>query len=180
MVPIPCFTPTLQNAFSKGEFDINTSRNYQYLIVFKSPAYRKHIEIVSQRIFPEQDNEFISICNKETNKLHGYILVDNTPSTYRDSKIVTDIFNFTQKIPISCDSYESQGFDSSNVLVYSLTSSTIFPTVNFDAVFEEDKENRAISTSKRLISVVWILDSYGNIDREIARAPFLEQLPADD
>ena len=43
----------------------------------------------------------MSIYNKETDKQHGYILVDNTPSTSRDSQIVTDIFTVTQKISIS-------------------------------------------------------------------------------
>ena len=50
------------------------------MILFKSPADRKQIEIISQRIFPKEQNEFMSIYNKETDKQHGYILVDNTPS----------------------------------------------------------------------------------------------------
>ena len=57
-------------------------------------------------------NNFISIYNRETDKPLDYILVDNTPSTNRDSQIVTDIFNSAQKIPISCDSNEIQGFDN--------------------------------------------------------------------
>ena len=57
-------------------------------------------------------NNFISIYNKETDRPLGYFLVDNTPSTNRDSQIVTDIFNSAQKIPISCDSLEIQGFDN--------------------------------------------------------------------
>ena len=50
----------------------------------------------------------MSIYNKETDKQHGYILVDNTPSTSRDSQIVTDIFTITQKIPISGGVIENQ------------------------------------------------------------------------
>ena len=76
------------------------------MILFKSPADRKQIEIISQRIFPKEQNKFMSIYNKETDKQHGYILVDNTPSTSRDSQIVTDIFTITQKIPISGDVIE--------------------------------------------------------------------------
>ena len=74
----------LQNAFPKGKFNTDISRNAQYMILFKSPADRKQIEIISQRIFPKEQNKFMSIYNKETDKQHGYILVDNTPSTNRD------------------------------------------------------------------------------------------------
>ena len=42
-----------------------------------------------------------SIYNKDNNKQHEYILVDNTPFTNRDSQFVTYYFTITQKIPIS-------------------------------------------------------------------------------
>ena len=71
----------LQNAFPKGKFNTDISRNAQYMVLFKSPADRKQIEIISQRIFPKEQNKFMCIYNKETDKQHGYILVDNTPST---------------------------------------------------------------------------------------------------
>ena len=71
----------LQNAFPKGKFNTDISRNAQYMILFKSPADRKQIEIISQRIFPKEQNKLMSTYNKETDKQHGYILVDNTPST---------------------------------------------------------------------------------------------------
>ena len=44
----------LQNAFPKGKFNTDISRNAQYMILFKSPADRKRIEIISQRIFPKE------------------------------------------------------------------------------------------------------------------------------
>ena len=44
----------LQNAFPKGKFNTDISRNAQYMILFKSPADRKQIEIISQRIFPKE------------------------------------------------------------------------------------------------------------------------------
>ena len=85
----------LQNAFPKGKFNTDSSWNAQYMTLFKSIADRKQIEIISQRIFSKEQTKFMSIYNKETDKELGYILVDNTPSTNRDSQIVTDIFNST-------------------------------------------------------------------------------------
>ena len=49
----------------------------EYMILFKSHAGRKQIETILQRIFPKEQNTFMSIYNKETVK--QYILVDNTP-----------------------------------------------------------------------------------------------------
>ena len=117
----------LQNAFPKGKFNTDISRNAQYMILFKSPADRKQIEIISQRIFPKEQNKFMSIYNKETDKQHGYILVDNTPSTRRDSQIVTDIFTITQKIPISGIVDENQVPDSSTVAENIVSNVTVFP-----------------------------------------------------
>ena len=87
----------LQNAFPKGKYNTDISRNAQYMILFKSPADRKQIEIISQRIFPKEQNTFMSIYNKETDKQYGYILVDITPYTRRDLPFVSDIFKITQK-----------------------------------------------------------------------------------
>ena len=159
----------LQNAFPKGKFNTDISRNAQYMILFKSPADRKQIEIISQRIFPKEQNKFMSIYNKETDKQHGYILVDNTPSTRRDSQIVTDIFTITQKIPISGSVDENQVPDSSTVTEYVDSSSTVSPPNKF---VKEEKENTVNNLPKQLISTVWILDSYEIMDRKVTRAPF--------
>ena len=116
----------------------------------------------------------MSIYNKETDKQHGYILVDNTPSTRRDSQIVTDIFTITKKIPMSGSVDENQVPDSSTVAEYVDSSSTVSPPKK---VVKEEKENTVNNLSKQLISTVWILDSYEIIDRKVTRAPFSRQLP---
>ena len=72
----------------------------------------------------------MSIYNKETEKHRGYILVDNTPSTRRDSQIVTDIFTITQKIPISGGVNENQYPDSSTIAAGIVTSLTVSPQIN--------------------------------------------------
>jgi hypothetical protein len=158
------------NAFPKGKFNTDIRRNAQYMILFKSPADRKQIEIISQRKFPKEQNTFMSIYNKETDKQIGYILVDNTPSTGRDSQIVTDIFKITQKIPISGGVDENQVPDSSTVTEYVDSSSTVSPP---NKVVKEEKENTVNNLSKQLISTVWILDNYEIMDRKVTRAPFL-------
>ena len=164
----------LQNAFPKGKYNTDISRNAQYMILFKSPADRKQIEIISQRIFPKEQNTFMSIYNKETDKQHGYILVDNTPSTRRDSQIVTDIFTITQKISISGGVDENQVPDSSTAAAGIISSLTVSPP---NKVVEEENENTVNNLPKQLISTVWILDSYDIMDRKVTRAPFLRELP---
>ena len=164
----------LQNAFPKGKFNTDISRNAQYMILFKSPADRKQIEIISQRIFPKEQNKFMSIYNKETDRQHGYILVDNTPSTNRDSQIVTDIFTITQKIPISSSVNKIEGSDSSTLAIDAVTSLNLSPP---NTITEEENEEKVSNLPKKLISTVWILDSYEIMDRKVTRAPFLRQLP---
>ena len=145
------------------------------MILFKSPADRKQIEIISERIFPKEQNKFMGIYNEETDKQHGYISVDNTPSTRRDSQIVTDIFTITQKIPISVVVDENQVPDSSTVAAADIVSSlTVTPS---NKVVKEEKENTVNNLPKQLISTVWILDSYEIMDRKVTRAPFSRQLP---
>ena len=119
------------------------------MILFKSAADRKQIEIISQRIFPEEQNAFMSIYNKETDKQHGYILVDNTPSTSRDSQIVTDIFTITQKIPISGGVIENSAPDLSSVEADVVSTFTVSPP---NTVTEEENENKVSNLQKQLIS----------------------------
>ena len=115
----------------------------------------------------------MSIYNKETDKQHGYILVDNTPSTSRDSQIVTDIFSITQRIPISSSANEIEGFHSSTVADHVFESLNVSP---LNTGNEEEKGNKVINFQKQLISVVWILDSHDIMDKKVTRAPFLSEL----
>ena len=61
----------------------------------------------------------MTIYNKETEKALGCTIV-------RDSQIFIDIFKSPQKIPISCNLIEIQGFGYSNIPI----SSTISPPGN--------------------------------------------------
>ena len=116
----------------------------------------------------------MTIYNKETDKQHGYILVDNTPSTSRDSQTVTDIFTITQKIPISGGVIENSTPDLSSVAANVVSTFTVSPP---NTVTEEENGNKVSNLQKQLISTVWILDSYEIMDRKVTRAPFLRQLP---
>ena len=61
----------LQNAFPKGKFNTDISRNAPYIVLFKSPADRKQIEIIGQRIFPKEQNKFMTIYNRETDRQYS-------------------------------------------------------------------------------------------------------------
>ena len=41
----------LQNMFPKGKFNTGTSRNAQYMALFRSPSDRKQIGIIAERMF---------------------------------------------------------------------------------------------------------------------------------
>ena len=108
-------SPIVSSLFTQGRLCNNTdiSRNAQYMVLFKSPADRKQIEIIGQRIFPKEQNKFMTIYNRETDRQHSYIIIDNTPSTSRDSQIVTNIFTKAHKIPFSSDLIKNQSLECS-------------------------------------------------------------------
>ena len=71
----------LQNAFPKGKYNTEISRNASYMVLFRSPADREQIKRVGQLVFPTQNDQFMNIYRLETEKPYGYILIDNKPET---------------------------------------------------------------------------------------------------
>lgn len=51
----------LQNMFPKGKFNTDISRNAQYITLFRSPSYRKQIDMVAERIFAKDRPNFMSV-----------------------------------------------------------------------------------------------------------------------
>ena len=93
----------------------------------------------------------MNIDHRDTDKPHGYILVNNAPFKNGDSHIVTDILNSVQKMQISFFRWKSR-FYSINLVVDATNSSTISPLVHVDDIIEEDTESRVTKTAKKLIS----------------------------
>ena len=83
----------LQNMFPKGKFNTDISRNAQYLALFRSPSDRKQIGIVGERMFDKNRVHFMNAYYKETEKLFGYLVVDNKPDTPADKQVLGDLFD---------------------------------------------------------------------------------------
>ena len=89
----------LQNMFPKGKYNTDISRNAQYLVLFRSPSDRKQIGIVAERIFAKDRPNFMSAYVQETAKPHGYIVIDNQPTTSNDKQVVADVFKQCKSYP---------------------------------------------------------------------------------
>ena len=85
--------------FPKGEFNTESSRNAQYLAVFRSPSDRKQIGIIAERMFDKNRPRFMSAYFQETERAFGYIFVDNLPDTTSDKQILSDIFGSCRRYP---------------------------------------------------------------------------------
>ena len=120
----------LQNMFPKGKFNTNISRNAQYMVLFRSPSDRKQIGIIAERMFDKNRTTFMSAYTKETEKPHGYLLVDNQPKTTSDNQVVADIFG-------ECRCYP-------NIV----TQDKSVPTLKTDPSIEKPTVQTKLTTSK--------------------------------
>ena len=75
----------LQNMFPKGKFNTDISRNAQYITLFRSPSDRKQIDIVAERIFAKDRQNFMDAP-------YGYLLEDNQPKTPTEKQVVAAVF----------------------------------------------------------------------------------------
>ena len=85
----------LQNAFPKGKYNAEISRNAMYMVLFRSPADREQMKRVGQRMFPCQNDLFMEIYRAETEKPYGNILIDNKPETLAGHQVLSNIFGKT-------------------------------------------------------------------------------------
>ena len=95
----------LQNAFPKGKYNTSISRNAQYMALFRCPADRGQIGIMTDRIFNKHKPAFMEIYNDITSKSYSYVVVDNNAETPARRQITADIFG-------NCVSYNITGLDS--------------------------------------------------------------------
>ena len=71
----------LQNAFPKGKHNTSTSRNAQYMALFRCLANRRQVGIMAERMCDKQKPLFMQIYNDITVKPYSYVLVDNKADT---------------------------------------------------------------------------------------------------
>ena len=90
----------LQNAFPKGKYNAEISRNAMYMVLFRSPADREQMKRVGQRMFPCQNDLFMEIYRAETEKPYGNILIDNKPETLAGHQVLSNIFGKTLRYNI--------------------------------------------------------------------------------
>ena len=88
----------LQNIFPKGKFNMDISRNAQYMALFRSPCDRKQIGIMAERMFDKNSLRFMSAYFQETERAFGYIFVDN-PDTPSYKEVLSDIFGSCRRYP---------------------------------------------------------------------------------
>ena len=93
----------LQNMFPKGKFNTNISRNALYKVLFRSPGDRKQIDILAEQTFAKDRPNFMKAYTKETEKLFGYIILDNHPRTTADKQVVADVFGDCYAYPYIAD-----------------------------------------------------------------------------
>ena len=90
----------LQNAFPKGKYNTEISRNAMYIVLFRSPADREQIKRVGQRMFPNNNDRFMDIYCGETEKAYGHILIDNKPETLAGHQVLSKVFGETLRYNI--------------------------------------------------------------------------------
>ena len=71
-----------------------------YMTLFRSPADREQIKRVGQRMFPKQNDQFMSIYRLETEKPYGYIFIDNKPETMAGHQVLSNLFGKTLRYDI--------------------------------------------------------------------------------
>ena len=90
----------LQNAFPKGKFNTEISRNAMYMVLFRSPADQEQIKRVGQRMFPNSNDQFMDIYRGETDKAYGHIFIDNKPETLAGHQVLSNVFGETLRYNI--------------------------------------------------------------------------------
>ena len=114
------------------------------------------------------------INNRETDKQHSYIIIDNTPSTSRDSQIVTNIFTKAHKIPFLSDLIKNQSLEFS----MEVTSDNLqWIPGGHDYQDPPQIIGSTEATKCKSFLPVWILDSYEVMERKMKGATSLQELP---
>ncbi len=89
----------LQNAFPKGKYNTDISRNAQYIALWKCPSDRKQVGMLADRIFEKRRSEFMTVYNHVTAEAYQYVLIDCKPDTATGRQLVSDVFGNCKSFP---------------------------------------------------------------------------------
>jgi Cdc6-like AAA superfamily ATPase len=81
----------LQNAFPKGKYNTEISRNASHTVLFRSNADRRQMNSISNRIFSSNSPQFMGVYAQVTKTPRSYVLIDNSDETSSEKQIVLDI-----------------------------------------------------------------------------------------
>lgn len=80
------------NIFYKAP-ELRTIRlNTNFLVLFKNPCDTAQIMALGRQMFPRQSKTWMEAYEDATNRLYGYLLVDNRPQTREGHRLRTQIF----------------------------------------------------------------------------------------
>ena len=98
----------LQNAFPKGKVNTDISRNASYITLFKTPSDQEMISKLGQRIFTVHNHTFMDIYRKETDRPHGYVLIDLKQATNQIThKVVASVFGPGECVRYAIDTFST-------------------------------------------------------------------------
>ncbi len=89
----------LQNAFPKGRYNTDISRNAQYIALWRCSSDRKQIGMLADRIFEKRRNEFMTIYNRVTAEPYQYLLIDCKPDTPPNRQLISGVFGECKYFP---------------------------------------------------------------------------------
>ena len=78
----------MQNLYHQGKHSVSIGRNAQYLVIFKNPRDRHEIKTLAIKMFPEKWRKFLEKFDYETNKPRGKLILDYSPDTSDENRIV--------------------------------------------------------------------------------------------
>lgn len=78
----------MQNLYHQGKNSVSIARNTQYMVLFKNPRDRHEIKTLAMQMFPEKWRKFLEKFDYETNKPRGKLILDFSPYTTDENRIV--------------------------------------------------------------------------------------------
>ena len=97
----PCFIIMVrQNLFPQGKQSRNQSLNANYMVLFKNPADRLQIDILSRRMFPNSKNFLTWAFEQATEHPYSYLFLDNHNKTAENARVRARIL--PSQRPMAC------------------------------------------------------------------------------
>lgn len=141
----------LQNAFPKGKYNSDISRNASHTILFRSNADRRQINFISNRIFCDYSSKFMEIYTKETCKPQSYVVIENTDETISEKQIVLDLLGVCKYVNIYGTKSQSQQTNTNPIEIP--TRSTELPTIVSPTAIPKPRKHKRRHEKVEVITV---------------------------